>query len=90
MEQKLADWVTKIIDLRKHEMMLWISKHNIPDDIKPEIMRYIRLTLQEGKDVDIVHLLHVIPFSLGMSIKKHICLPMLKKVSSSVTRVNVS
>ncbi|PON60396.1 Voltage dependent potassium channel [Parasponia andersonii] len=57
-----------------------ISKNRIPLDTRPKIMRYVWLRLQEGKDVDIAHLLHILPLSLGMSIKKHICFPMLKKV----------
>ncbi|PON97036.1 Ion transport domain containing protein [Trema orientale] len=93
--ETFAAWVTKILDVKKHERNttehkaeLWILKNRIPLDIRPKIMRYVRLRLQEGKDVDIAHLLHILPLSLGMSIKKHICFPMLKKVSSSVTQSN--
>ncbi|PON97037.1 Voltage dependent potassium channel [Trema orientale] len=86
--ETFAAWVTKILDMKKRERNitaeqkteLWISKNGIPDDIRQKITSFVRLTLQEGEDVDIGHLLHVLPSSLGMSIKKHLCFPMLKKV----------
>ncbi|XP_024020983.1 putative cyclic nucleotide-gated ion channel 13 isoform X1 [Morus notabilis] len=85
--ETFAEWVTKILDVKKHDRNtselkaeLWISRNRIPHDIKQKIMRYVRLRLQEGKDVDISNLLPILPFALGMSVKKHLCFPMLKKV----------
>ncbi|XP_062119873.1 putative cyclic nucleotide-gated ion channel 13 [Humulus lupulus] len=85
--ETFAAWVTKILDVKKHERNtiehkteLWISRNGIPEDIKPKIMKYAQLRLQEGKDVNIQHLLQILPLTLGMSIKKHMCFPILKKV----------
>ncbi|XP_062119872.1 cyclic nucleotide-gated ion channel 1-like [Humulus lupulus] len=85
--EAFATWVTKLLDVKKHErstmgqkVELWISKNEIPQDIKQKIMKYVQFRLQEGKDVDIQHLLHTLPPTLGMSIKRHICFPLLKKV----------
>ncbi|KAF4380223.1 hypothetical protein F8388_024516 [Cannabis sativa] len=61
---------------------LWISKNEISKlDETPKIKKFIELRFEEGQDVDIVNLLYVLPFSLGMLIKKHMCFPILKKVS---------
>ncbi|XP_030500455.2 putative cyclic nucleotide-gated ion channel 13 isoform X2 [Cannabis sativa] len=85
--ESFAAWVTKILDVKKHEKNtseqkaeLWISRNGIPVGIEPKVMKYVQLRLQEGKDVDIEHLLHILPLTLGMSIKKHMCFPILKKV----------
>ncbi|KAF4380233.1 hypothetical protein F8388_024526 [Cannabis sativa] len=84
--ESFAAWVTKILDVKKHEKNtseqkaeLWISRNGIPVGIEPKVMKYVQLRLQEGKDVDIEHLLHILPLTLGMSIKKHMCFPILKK-----------
>ncbi|GMN66540.1 hypothetical protein TIFTF001_035605 [Ficus carica] len=86
-QQTFAAWVTKILDVKKHERNtselkaeLWISRNRIPHNIKQKIMRYVRLRLQEGKDVDVGNLLPILPFALGMSVKKHLCFPILKTV----------
>ncbi|KAM6555389.1 hypothetical protein CsatB_002408 [Cannabis sativa] len=84
-----AAWVNKILGVKKYERNtieekaeLWISKNEISKlDETPKIKKFIELRFEEGQDVDIVNLLYVLPFSLGMLIKKHMCFPILKKVS---------
>ncbi|GMN69471.1 hypothetical protein TIFTF001_038521 [Ficus carica] len=44
-----------------------IKKHH--PDLKLKIMRCVRLRLQEGKDVDVGHLIHILPFAPGMLLK---------------------
>ncbi|XP_062074777.1 probable cyclic nucleotide-gated ion channel 10 [Humulus lupulus] len=84
--ETFSAWVNKILDVNKHEKKAieqansWISKNGIPNDIKPKILKYVQLRLQEGKDVDIEHVLDILPSKLGMSIKKHMCFPVLRKV----------
>ncbi|KAL5555187.1 hypothetical protein UlMin_037423 [Ulmus minor] len=85
--ESFAEWVTRIEDAKKLEKSttersaeLWISKNNIPSNMKREIMRYVRLRLLEGNVVDSRNILPVLPLSLGISVKKHLCLETLKKV----------
>ncbi|XP_062119892.1 cyclic nucleotide-gated ion channel 1-like [Humulus lupulus] len=72
------------MDVEKHELQqkaeFWISKNGICQDMETSIMKYAKLRLQKGRDVDIEHLLHILPSTLGKSIKEHICFPLLKKV----------
>ncbi|GMN44233.1 hypothetical protein TIFTF001_013432 [Ficus carica] len=82
-----AEWVTKILDEEKHEKdtkeqqaELWMENSKIPDDMRSKITQYVRLRMREGKDVDVRSLLSVIPSKLGLSVKKHLCFPILKKV----------
>ncbi|XP_062076073.1 cyclic nucleotide-gated ion channel 1-like [Humulus lupulus] len=85
--ETFAAWVTKMMDMKKYERnaseqmaYLWMSKNEIPGDIKVKIKKYIQLRLQDEKGVDINHILHILPPSHGMLIKKHMCLPLLQKV----------
>ena len=88
-EQGFAEWVTKILDEEKHEKdtkeqqaELWMENSKIPDDMRSKITQYVRLRMRQGKDVDVRSLLSVIPSKLGLSVKKHLCFAILKKVSS--------
>ncbi|XP_062119882.1 cyclic nucleotide-gated ion channel 1-like [Humulus lupulus] len=79
--------VIKLLDVKKHEKNAaerkaksWIQQFESLEPKIETIMEYARLRLQEGKDVDIVHLCHILPSSLEVSIKKLICLPMINKV----------
>ena len=60
---------------------LWLSNNEIPEDLKPKVVQCIQLRLQDGKDVGIDKILNILPLSQGMLIKKHMCFPLLKKVS---------
>ena len=81
------------MDEEKHERNtteqkaeLWISRNKIPFDLLgKKITRYVRLRLQEGIDVDvgIENILPILPYALEVDVKKHFCLPMLRKVSTS-------
>ncbi|XP_062119858.1 cyclic nucleotide-gated ion channel 1-like isoform X2 [Humulus lupulus] len=86
--ETIAASVTKILDVKKKKVMnstsekkadLWLSKNEIPEDLKRIIKKYIGMRLQDGKDVDIDHILHILPLSQAMLLKKHMCFPMLKK-----------
>ncbi|XP_062074789.1 cyclic nucleotide-gated ion channel 1-like [Humulus lupulus] len=84
---EFAAWATKILGMKKYDSNttkqkaeLWISKNELSEDVTPKIKKFIQLRLQEGKDVDNINLLHVLPFSLAMLIKKHMCFPIIRKV----------
>ncbi|KAF4398927.1 hypothetical protein G4B88_023521 [Cannabis sativa] len=86
-DETFAGWVTKLMKVEKSEgstmeqkVELWISKNGIPDDLGSKIMNYVRFRMQEEKDVDIEYLLRILPPTLGVSIKKHMCFSILKKV----------
>ncbi|XP_062119879.1 cyclic nucleotide-gated ion channel 1-like isoform X1 [Humulus lupulus] len=85
---EFAAWVTKILGVKKYDRNtteqkaeLWISKNELFDEnVTSKIKKFIQLRFQEGKEVDNINILHVLPFSLGMYIKKHLCFPILKRV----------
>ncbi|KAL5568101.1 hypothetical protein UlMin_024676 [Ulmus minor] len=62
------------------ELKKWISVNAIPDNMKQEFMQHMRLRLQEGKDVDVINIIGVLPHSLIQFVMKHLCLDTLKKV----------
>ncbi|XP_062119878.1 cyclic nucleotide-gated ion channel 1-like isoform X2 [Humulus lupulus] len=85
---EFAAWVTKILGVKKYDRNtteqkaeLWISENELFDEnVTSKIKKFIQLRFQEGKEVDNINILHVLPFSLGMYIKKHLCFPILKRV----------
>ncbi|KAL5568090.1 hypothetical protein UlMin_024665 [Ulmus minor] len=88
--ERVAEFVIKTVNAKKleknttyrwTELSKWISDNGIPDDNrKQEIMQYMRVRLHEGKDVDVVNILGVLPHSLVKFVRKHLCLDTLKKV----------
>lgn len=67
--------------MKERDAEMWILRNGIPEDVKPIIMRYIRYRLQDNKDVDVESLLSLLPMEHRTTLKEHLCMPMLKKVS---------
>uniref|UniRef100_A0A803PJP7 Cyclic nucleotide-binding domain-containing protein n=1 Tax=Cannabis sativa TaxID=3483 RepID=A0A803PJP7_CANSA len=87
--ETFAAWVTKLSDMKKHEsstmeqkVELWISKNGIPNDLKLKIKNYVKFKLQEGKDINIEHLMYILPPTLRICMTEHMCFSILKKVPS--------
>ncbi|PON50123.1 Cyclic nucleotide-binding-like [Parasponia andersonii] len=57
----------------------WMSRNGIPDDMKLEIMPYVRSKLQDNGSVDLKTMLSILPLQLRISVKKHLCLDVLKR-----------
>ncbi|KAL5568093.1 hypothetical protein UlMin_024668 [Ulmus minor] len=92
--ERVAEFVTKTVNAKKleknttyksAELYKWISDNGIPDNMKKEFMQHMRLRLQEGKDVDVVNILGVLPHQLVQFVRKHLCLETLKKVPTIKT-----
>ncbi|XP_015878201.3 cyclic nucleotide-gated ion channel 1-like [Ziziphus jujuba] len=66
--------------MKERNAELWILRNNIPEDLKPIIMRHIRYRLQDNKGVDVESLLSILPMEHRTILKENLCLPMLKKV----------
>lgn len=60
---------------------LWIDKNDIPSQLKPIIMMHVQCRLQDNKDVHLENILSILPLEHRKSIKLHLGLPILKKVS---------
>ncbi|XP_040987635.1 cyclic nucleotide-gated ion channel 1-like [Juglans microcarpa x Juglans regia] len=58
----------------------WISKNQLPDHMKKEIMSCIRQKLGKKEDIDTVNPFLHLPKHLSAEIRRHLCLPQLKKV----------
>ncbi|KAL5568136.1 hypothetical protein UlMin_024711 [Ulmus minor] len=91
----VAEFVIKTVNTKKlekntayrsTELYKWISDNGIPNNRKKKIMQHMRLRLQEGKDVDVVNILGVLPHSLVQFVTKHLCLDTLKKVPMIKTK----
>ncbi|KAL5568105.1 hypothetical protein UlMin_024680 [Ulmus minor] len=92
--ERVAEFVTKTVNAKKleknttyksTELYKWISDNGIPNNMKKEFMQHMRLRLQEGKDVDVVNILGVLPHQLVQFVRKHLCLETLKKVPTIKT-----
>ncbi|KAG2679298.1 hypothetical protein I3760_11G045500 [Carya illinoinensis] len=58
----------------------WISKNELPDHMKQEIMSCIRQKLRKKEDIDTENPFPHLPKHLSTEIRRHLCLPLLKKV----------
>jgi cyclic nucleotide gated channel len=76
-----SEEIIQNMKVKEREIDLWIDRNKLPGCMKKEIMPNVQHMLEEKKDVDIKNLLCHLPSELGRKIKRHICLPMLKKVS---------
>ena len=77
-----SEEIIKNMRVKEREIELWIFRNQLPSSIKEEIMPIVQHMLEEKKDVDVQNLLSHLPIELGRKIKRYICLPMLKQVSS--------
>ena len=64
----------------------WMSRNGIPDVIKRDIMPYVRSSLQENDDVDLETMLSILPRKHKMSLKRHLCFAVLKRVRIITTK----
>ncbi|XP_041011469.1 cyclic nucleotide-gated ion channel 1-like [Juglans microcarpa x Juglans regia] len=72
--------VIQKMKIKERDIELWISRNNFGDDIKPHIMPNIQRVLEQNIDVDPQNPLPHLPIEIRKDIKRHLCLPMLKKV----------
>jgi hypothetical protein len=65
------------------DIELWIERNLQPSPCrKQEIMSNIHRLLKEKKDVGVHNMLPCLLMELGRDIKHHICLPLIRKVST--------
>lgn len=73
----------KIKDL---EVQFWLSENDIPKNMKTLIMQNVHKQLEQNKDVHVRNILSILPLEQKRFIKRHLCLPILKKVCSFVPK----
>ena len=76
-----SEEIIQRMKVKEREIDIWRDRNKLPDSIKKEVMENVQRLLKEMKDVDVQNLLSYLPIELGMKIKRHICMPLLKKVS---------
>ena len=67
----------------KGEIQVWTERHMIPDILKHKIMQTVGENLKEDIYFNLENMLLLLPPELKKDVKRHLCLDMLKKVSSS-------
>ena len=70
--------------LKERDIEVWIAKNGLPKEMKTSIMQKVKHKLEENynKDVDVENLLSILSSEDRKSIKRLLCLPMLKQVSN--------
>ncbi|XP_059450245.1 cyclic nucleotide-gated ion channel 1-like [Corylus avellana] len=78
-----SEEITQNMKHKELDIKLWMSRNKLPDEMKERIISCIQHRLKENKDFDtekpIPHLSNI---NLVKEIKRHLCLPLLKKVQS--------
>jgi hypothetical protein len=68
---------------KERDIQLWIERNLQPSPSrKQKIMSNIHRLLKEKKDVDVHNMLPYLPMELGRDIRRDICLPLIRKVST--------
>ncbi|XP_020425553.1 cyclic nucleotide-gated ion channel 1 [Prunus persica] len=69
-------------ETKYREVLRWLSENNIPEDMKGTIMQKVDEQLEPNKDVHVENILHILPLEQKGFIKRHLCWPIMKEVSS--------
>ena len=71
---------------KKRTIEIWMFKYRLPGEMKRQIMENAILILEKNKNlVHVENLLRQLPEGLRNSVKRHIYLDLLKKVSSLIS-----
>ena len=68
--------------MKRRDAEQWMSHRLLPDPLKERIRRYEQYKWQETRGVDEDSLIRNLPKDLRRDIKRHLCLQLLKRVSS--------
>lgn len=77
-----SEEVVQKLKIKERDLELWISRNNFDDDIRGQIMPNTQRVLEQNIDVDAQNPLPHLPIELRRDIKRHLCMPLLKKVSA--------
>ncbi|KAB2598800.1 cyclic nucleotide-gated ion channel 1-like [Pyrus ussuriensis x Pyrus communis] len=81
MEATKTEELREKIKLKKLDVRTWMSRNEIPDDMKEEILRSIKRKLKRHIDADLHHFLfYILPVNIRTSLKHFLCMKTLKKV----------
>ncbi|KAF5451088.1 hypothetical protein F2P56_031385, partial [Juglans regia] len=65
---------------KESSIQLWMERNNLPENQRKVLMSDIQGKLRKKKDIETENLFPHLPILLRMEIKRHLCLPILKKV----------
>ncbi|KAM1711992.1 hypothetical protein ACFXTN_002167 [Malus domestica] len=81
MEATKTEELREKIKLKKLDVRTWMSRNEIPDNMKEEILRSIKQKLKRHIDADLHHFLfYILPVNIRTSLKHFLCMKTLKKV----------
>ncbi|KAL6291675.1 hypothetical protein ACE6H2_009185 [Prunus campanulata] len=80
LEAKKSVDKTQKIRMKELDVRSWISRNELPYDLRKEIMNIIKLKLDENKDADLVNLFSILPWHTRKSLKRCLCMKTLKTV----------
>lgn len=75
----------KRMTVKRRDTEQWMSHRMLPENLKERTCRYERYKWQLTRGADEEHLLGKLPKDLRKAIKRHICLPLLMRVSGSMS-----
>ncbi|KAI3712998.1 hypothetical protein L1987_71568 [Smallanthus sonchifolius] len=78
--QSISSTITVEDQMRVKRRELWMSHRMLPDDLRERVRHYEQYKWQENKGVDEESIIRNLPKDLRRDIKRHLCLPVLKKV----------
>lgn len=71
------------------EIELLLSRNGLPKELKAVFMENLQRKLEKNKEIHVVNMLSILPLEHKNNIKYHLCLAMLKKVSSMFLLISI-
>ena len=68
---------------KERDIEMWMNSKELPLNIMRRVMPHVRRMIEEKKDIDERNPLPHLPIEFAKEIKRHICWPLLKRVSST-------
>ncbi|KAL6198503.1 hypothetical protein ACLB2K_028292 [Fragaria x ananassa] len=80
METQRWEEIRNKIQLKERDILGWMERNDLPDDMKKQIMKNINDKLVENKDADLENIFSILPVYTKKFLKRLLCMKTLKKV----------
>lgn len=80
METQRWEEIRNKIQLKERDILGWMERNDLPDDMKKQIMKNINDKLEENKDADLENIFSILPVYTKKFLKRFLCMKTLKKV----------
>ena len=85
LETTRSEELEEKMKLKERDLELWMSHRLLPENLRKRIRRYEQYKWQKTRGVDEENVICNLPKDLRRDVKRHLCLALLRRVSSSAS-----